>query len=258
MVAPRQSTPRSILITGASNGIGAALAKRYAAMGITLHLGGRDPARLAAVAASCREQGADVLTGQQDVTNRAAMADWIAQADATRPLDLVIANAGTAGGPLGEPAAVPTARRIFAVNVDGVLNTIEPALPPMLARGHGQIALMASLAAFRGLPTGPAYCASKAALRSYGEGLRPRLAERNIGLSVICPGFVRTAMTAGNRFPMPLTLTPDQAARIIQAGLAKGRSRIAFPWPLYLLIRLAAALPPAWIDGRLARLPRKE
>jgi short-subunit dehydrogenase len=259
MVAIRQSRPpRSILITGASSGLGAALAAAYAAPGVTLALCGRNAARLAAVGVRCGALGAEVTQHRLDVTDRAAMARAIGAVDGRAPLDLVIANAGISGGSGRDEDAIAIARATFAVNVEGVLNTIEPALPGMLARGRGQLALIASLGAWRGLPSAPAYCASKAAVRSYGEGLRGRLAGRGIGVSVVCPGFVRTGMTAGNPFPMPMLLEADQAARLIRAGLARGRSRIAFPWPLYWAVRLAAALPPAWLDRRLARLPRKE
>jgi len=177
------------------------------------------------VAARCRQAGAVVRCARVDVGDREAMAAWVLEADRTAPLDLVLANAGTAGpGGSGGPG---TARAIFAVNLEGVVNTILPILPAMAGRRRGQIALMSSLAGFYGLPSAPAYCASKAAVRVWGEALRGRLGRHGVAVSVICPGFVRTPMTAGNRFPMPLITTPERAAAIIGRGLVRRRARIA-------------------------------
>ncbi|HET6521633.1 MAG TPA: SDR family NAD(P)-dependent oxidoreductase [Geminicoccaceae bacterium] len=243
--------PRSILITGASSGIGAALACAYAGPGSHLALGARDADRLAAVAERCRAAGAVVTGRRVDVTEREAMAAWIAETDDARPLDLVVANAGISG-----PETPP--RRIVEVNLLGVLNTVEPILPRFLARRRGHLALMSSLAAFRATPTTPAYGASKAAVLAYGDALRPRLAAQGVRVTVICPGFVRTPMTAGNPFAMPLIMTPERAALIIRAGLERGRPRIVFPRTLYLVTRLAAALPHALVDAILGRQPPKE
>ncbi len=249
--------PRSILITGASSGIGAALAAHYAGSGVRLALSGRDAARLEAVAAACRGRGAEVRAHTVDVTDRAAMAAWIGACDDAAPLDLVVANAGIAAGTAWASESEEQVRRIFAVNVDGVLNTVLPAIPRMQARRSGQIALMSSLASFRGFPGAPAYSAAKAAVRVWGEGLRGDLAAHGVGVSVICPGFVVSRMTAANEFRMPLLMATERAARIIARGLAADRARIWFPWPLTAAVWLLAALPPSWTDAALARLPRK-
>jgi short-subunit dehydrogenase len=253
MARSRPPPPHSILITGASSGIGAALALRYARPGIHLALGGRDPGRLARMAAECRQAGANVREQSVDVTDRRAMAAWIDEVDREAPLDLVIANAGTAGQHL--PHGPERTRAIFAVNLDGVLNTIEPAETAMLARGHGHLALMSSLASFYGSPNSPDYCSSKAAVRLLGEGLRPRLAHSGIVVSVICPGYVETPMTAGVRPRTPLVMSAERAARIIERGLARGQARIAFPLATYFAMRLLAALPPN-LAARLAARPR--
>jgi short-subunit dehydrogenase len=260
MIAPR---PRSILITGASSGIGAALAAVHAAPGIHLTLGGRDAARLAATASVCRAAGAIVRAAAIDVTDHQAMAAWITTTDQVQPLDLVIANAGVSGrggdaGLSGGETAAARGRWILAVNVTGTFNTVEPALAPMVRRGRGQIALMSSLASFRGMPSAPAYAASKAAVRSYGEGLAARLRRHGVQVSVICPGFVATPLTRGNPFPMPGLVSAERAALIIKAGLERGRRQIAFPWHAHLAIRLLAALPASVADAWLARLPSKE
>lgn len=249
--------PQSIVITGASSGIGEALALAYARSGIALALSGRDPARLATVAEACRRRGAEVASDARDVIDGPGLADWLRGLDAARPVDLVIANAGISAGTASGLEGAEQTRRIFAVNVDGVFNTILPLIPMMAARGRGQLAIMSSLASFRGLPGAPAYCASKAAVRVWGEALRAELAPKGIGVSVICPGFVVSRMTARNDFRMPMLMPADRAAAIIVRGLARNRGRIAFPRPMYWTARLMAALPAMLIDPLLRRAPRK-
>lgn len=249
--------PRGIFITGASSGIGEALALSYAATGVRLLLTGRDSGRLADLAARCRARGADVATTAIDVTDRDAMAAWITARDGEVPIDLVIANAGISAGTGGGVETEAQARAIFATNLDGVLNSIHPLIPAMVGRKRGQIALMSSLASFRGMAGAAAYCGSKAAVRIYGEALRGDLAPRGVTVSVVCPGFVVSRMTAVNRFPMPFLMDADRAAGIIRSGLAAGRGRVAFPFPTYAVSWLLGVLPPGLVDALLARAPRK-
>jgi short-subunit dehydrogenase len=249
--------PKSILITGGSSGIGEALAKLYARKGVHLALGGRDKARLRRVAESCRALGARVNDFPADVLDRKRMADWIAEADEVAPLDLVIANAGISGGTGRGTEPGEQRERILSVNVDGVFNTVGPAIERMRARGHGQVAIMASLAAFRGFPGAPAYCASKACVRVWGESMRGHLAAEGVGVSVICPGYVRSRMTADNKFRMPFLMDADAAAQVIRKGLSRNRARIAFPWPLTWGVWLLSALPPGLTDPMMRRLPTK-
>lgn len=253
-------TATSILITGASSGIGAALAVACAAPGRTLHLGGRDADRLNTVATVCRNAGAEAATATVDVTDARTMRDWIETSDARAPLDLVIANAGISGGTARTGSEPPDqVAAIFAVNVDGVVNTVTPALNRMRSRQEGgQIAIMSSLAGFRGFGGAPAYCASKAAIRVYGEGLRNAYATAGIRVSVVCPGFVRSPMTDANAFPMPFLMDAERAAGIILRGLAADRARIAFPWPMYAAAQLMQALPAALADRIGRALPAKE
>lgn len=254
--------PHSILITGASSGIGHALARIYATSGVTLALGGRDATRLDAIVTECRARGAEVRPFAVDVTDAAAMRRHVEDADRARPLDLVIANAGISeiSGPGGETEE--QARRIFAVNVEGVMNTVFPAIDAMRARGangtvRGQIAIMASLAGFHGYPGAPAYVASKNAVRAWGESLRGELYHDGIRVSVICPGFVATPMTAGASFPQPFKISAERAAEIVKRGLARDRSRIAFPWPTYFAAWLGIALPERMVDPLIRRMPKK-
>jgi len=129
-----------------------------------------------------------------------------------------------------------------------MLNTVEPAIPLFRLQGRGQIALTSSLAGTRGFPVAPSYCATKAAIRVYGEALRSRFLRENIVVSVINPGFVESPMTKANPYPMPFQLSAARAAQIIKNRLAKGKARICFPWPLAAGSYLLSLAPPALVD----------
>jgi short-subunit dehydrogenase len=248
--------PRHILITGASSGIGAALARHYASAGVRLDLGGRDQQRLQEVTAECRARGAAVLPRAVDVTDRSAMREWILGVDTGAPLDLVVANAGIGVNEGTGGDSEPRTREVFAVNLEGVLNTAYPAIERMAERGRGQLALMSSLAGYRGFPDAPAYSASKAAVKALAEAWRGAFAAHGVRVSAICPGFIETPMTARNNFRMPFLMSAERAAGIIAAGLARDRARISFPWPMALGTWLVATLPAA-LGDRLLR-PRRE
>ncbi|WP_193370834.1 SDR family NAD(P)-dependent oxidoreductase [Pelagibius marinus] len=249
--------PKSIVITGGSSGIGEALARDYAGPGVFLALSGRNRERLDQVAEACRAAGAEVATAVLDVRERDALAAWLAELDRDRPLDLVIANAGISAGTGSFGETREQARAILAVNIDGVVNTCLAAVELMRPRRHGQVAIVSSLAAFRGFPGAPAYCASKAYVRVWGEALRGALHGEGISVNVICPGFVKSRMTAVNDFPMPLLMEAERAAGIIRRGLAADKARIVFPRRLFAAVWLLSLLPPAWTDPLLRRLPEK-
>ena len=245
--------PRSILITGASSGIGEALARHYAAPGITLHLGGRNAERLEAVARGCREAGAEVLTWNGEVTDAEGMRQWISQSDVHHPLNLVIANAGVALGSSRVGGLHRAAVDSFDVNVGGVFNTVHPALEVMSQRrpypvGDAQVALMSSIMGYAGMARSPAYSSSKAAVKHYGQALRGAFRGTGIGVTVICPGYVGTPLVAGNRSPMPFLVPVDRAAQVIARGLARNKARITFPWQMVLLGRLVINLPNFLMD----------
>ncbi|WP_374304452.1 SDR family NAD(P)-dependent oxidoreductase [Ferrovibrio sp.] len=252
-------TPLSgIVITGASSGIGAALAELYAGPGTLLALTGRDAGRLEEIAERCRARGATVIAETVPVTDMAEMHRFIVGVAAAARLDLVIANAGVSGGFKSWDDFDAYVRGITSVNIDGVLNTVNPAIPIMVRQRAGQIAIVASLAGFLAMPGAVPYSSSKHFARAYAEELRGRLAPEGIRVSAVCPGFVVSRMTARNRFPMPFLMETNKAARIIRDGLARNRGRIAFPWPMLAIMRLLGLLPYPLLDWLLRRAPGKD
>jgi short-subunit dehydrogenase len=244
---------RTLLITGASSGIGYALALVYAARGTRLLLTGRDISRLERVASDCRTRGAEVEISTVPVTDKLAFGEVIEKWDNAHPIDIVIANAGISGG----SAAGAGFYGIVQTNLDGTLHTVMPLIERMKARKSGHIALMSSMAGWRGMPNAPAYSVSKMAVRALGEALRPLLAPEGVKVSVIFPGFIKTPLTDVNNFTMPFLMDAEKAAACIKKGIEKNRARIAFPLPMLILSRLVAALP-LWLGDRLlARAPKK-
>ena len=244
-----------VIITGASSGLGAALAKAYAEPRVILGLLGRNRQRLDATVRACEAKGATVSDAAIDVTESSAMESWLRHFDRQHAVDLVIANAGTSAGPDPDSpseGAAGVARQI-AVNLLGTVNTVEPLLPAMCSRGYGQLAVVSSIAAYRGLPYSPGYCASKAGVRAYAEALRPRLERRGVGMTVVCPGFFDSPMTDRFDGPTPFLLRGERAARIVKRAIDRGRRRVAFPWPLVLGLQFCDFAPAAIGDAILWR-----
>lgn len=257
MPAARGADFQHVVITGASSGIGAALALHYAAPRMRLSLLGRNPDRLKVIAQRCSAAGASTTWQAGDVADEAFMSGWLTGCDAQAPVDLIIANAGLGGHLSMAPSTGEdpnAAREIFSVNVIGVTNTILPLLPRFVKRRRGHLVLMSSLAGYLGLPDAPAYSASKAAIRIYGEALRRQVAHHGLKVSVVCPGFVKTPMSESLSGKQPFLWSVDRAARHIVIKIAQGKREIAFPWPLAMLSRIATMLPSFVLDPLLQRV----
>jgi short-subunit dehydrogenase len=253
--SPRRLAPlpaRSIVITGASSGLGAGLAKSYAAPGMTLALIGRDAARLEATAAACRAGGAIVETALFDVGVAEPLGGWLLDFDSRAPVDLVLACAGVSAGTGedGGPEGVGLAAMQVRTNLLGVMHVVEPLLPRLMARGAGQIAVVSSVAGLRGLPYSPSYSASKAGVRAYGEGLRALLRTSGIAVSVVVPGFFDTPMTDRFKGDKPFLLSLDRTVSIVRRGVDRRRSRVTFPALLALGLKLTD-LMPAMLGDRI-------
>jgi short-subunit dehydrogenase len=250
--------PKNILISGASSGIGRELAIAYSAADVNLFLCGRNSEKLDEVKIQCERLKANVSCKILDVQNSAEVKNWIEEIEEKFPLDLVIANAGISAGTAGGSESFEQVKKIFSTNLDGVLNLIHPAIEKMLLRKKGQIAIMSSLAGFRGLPSSPAYSASKSAVRVYAESLRGNLGKFGIEVNAICPGYIKTPMTDVNEFPMPFLMSVEEAAQIIKNGLTKNKSRIAFPFSFYFIVWLMTLLSTKITDPIFAKLPAKK
>ncbi len=252
-----QASPQSVVVTGGGRGIGAALARAYAAPGVTLLLIGRDAERLAGTAAECRAQGAAVETAAVDVVDAEGLARVLLAFDAAHPVDLLIANAGVSGG-LQDDRRMETfqsAQRQIRVNLEGAVATATPLIEPMRARRRGQIVLMSSLAALQPIGDTAAYSASKAGILVWGEALADFLAADGVGVSVVCPGFVTSDMSARYLGPKPFEMSADDAAALIRRRLARGHELIAFPWQMVAAIRVGRLLPRRLLRYILGRVP---
>jgi short-subunit dehydrogenase len=248
--------PRTVVITGSSAGLGRALALCYAAPDITLGLIGRNSMRLESVAAECRARGAEVVTGCLDVRDSTAIRQWLFDFDTQHPITLLIANAGIASTlkSLDDWEDLTKTAELVDTNLYGTLHTILPAVERMRVRRCGQIAVIGSLAALRGMAISPAYCASKAALLAYCDSVRPLLAQDHISLSIVLPGFIRTAMSDAFPANRPRMWSAEKAALHIRKQLARRRAEIVFPFSLALGLKLLRLLPATLADAILNRL----
>jgi short-subunit dehydrogenase len=236
---------RVYVISGASSGIGRALAIELAGSGAILGLIGRDAARLAETAQACILRGASVHALVADVRRRDELRATLLRFDTEHPVDCVIANAGVSVGtsPMGEIETEEETFALLETNLTGALATALPLIPRMRARRRGRIVLVSSIAALTPLPDAAAYSASKAALLAYGLAKRERLRAEVIKVNVVCPGFVTTPMAAHYLGWKPLEVSAEDAARRILRGLQRDRAVIAFPWPLVWAARFQQMLP---------------
>ncbi|MCA8062692.1 MULTISPECIES: SDR family NAD(P)-dependent oxidoreductase [unclassified Burkholderia] len=259
---PDQLT-RCVVITGASAGLGRALALAYAQPGTTLGIVGRNTVEVDVTAAACRARGATVDTGTIDVRDAASIAAWLTDFDTRHPIDLLIANAGVAStiADASDWEGLERTARVIDTNLYGTLHTVLPVIDRMRARKRGRIAMVSSIAALRGMAISPAYCASKAAIKAYGDSVRPLLARDGVGVTVILPGFVKTAMSDVFPGDKPFLWSAERSAAYIRRRLDTGRNEIAFPGLLAFGMRLLPLLPVAIADAildRLSYLPSKD
>ena len=247
---------QNAVLTGACGGLGQALARELIGQGAAVALVGLHVPTLQALTALAPERCA-VYT--PDVADSAAMqamaADWMARSGTP---DLVIANAGVAGGyDTAEADDLAVLRRMLEINLLGAATTFQPFVKAMRAQRRGALVGVASIAGWRGMPGNGAYCASKGGLIRYLESLRAELRGESIVVSTVSPGYLRTALTAGNRFAMPGLMAPEAAAQAMLAGIARGRTHIVLPARIGWLSRLLNLLPEALHDRLLLGQPRK-
>lgn len=241
------------VITGASSGIGWALARALSAEGCKVGLTARRREPLADLAGQIEKAGGSAAVAVADVAEReqaiAAIHDLAARLG---PIDLLVANAGVGAPTTVEPFNVGDIEKMFRVNVLGVVYSLEAVLPQMLQRRRGHLAAISSLAAYKGMPGESAYTSSKAAVNVFMDGLRVQLRSKGIAVTTICPGFVLTPMTEVNEFKMPWLLTAEEAARRIVRALKRKRKIYNFPWQTALLMK-CARWAPDWLLDRMMR-----
>lgn len=234
-------------VTGASSGIGRALALRLAAAGRTVAISARSAEGLEAVAAEAAGLPGRLVPLPLDITDAAAVTAAVARIEAELgPLALAVLNAGSHRPVRARSLDLADFRQLVELNLMGTVACLAAALEPMQARGCGQIAVVGSVVGYFGLPTASAYGMTKAGLINMTQALQPELKRLGITLQLVDPGFVKTPLTDRNRFPMPFLMAPEAAAERFYKGLESERFEIVFPWRLAAALRLLRALPMGW------------
>lgn len=248
---------KTIIITGASSGLGAALAIKYSESKNNLFLFGRSSNRLKKISDLCKDNGANVTTLVVDVTNSNLMQQSLERIAQSHTVDIVIACAGVSAGTLSGPETPNQVNRIFATNLNGVLNTVMPLIPHMIQKQSGNIAIISSMAGLLGLSSAPSYSASKGGVRMFSDALNGYLRKYNIHVSTVIPGYIKTPMTEVNNFPMPLQISAEQAADKIIHGIGKNKGVIAFPLIMYFALKILGLLPSVIMSYINSKLPGK-
>lgn len=250
---------KNVLITGAGSGIGKSVALHHARLSHNLFLIGRRREKLEATKIEALLAGArHVEVFPLDVRIKDSLENVIFTVDDTFPLDFAYVNAGVSAGTLGGEESALQVKNLIDTNIFGAIFTLHAALLRMKKRGTGNIVVLSSVASFFPLPSAPTYSATKVFIRNYAESLAISCKRNSkICISVICPGFVETEMTAINEFRMPFLIKPEKAASLIYKAALKGKLRFIFPWPMFLLIKLSGICGIFIISRLLAKLPGK-
>ena len=244
---------KTVLITGASSGIGEALAVEFGRRGASVALAARRGDVLREVAGKVEAAGGRALAVAVDVCDAEAVKSAVAKVvERFGRVDVLVANAGKGEITLAREFDIETVTQVFSVNLLGAMNSVAAVLPEMLERGAGQIVGISSLAANRGFPGSGAYCASKAALSTFFESLRVELRPGNIYVTTIHPGFIDTPMTRGRNQKMPFLQDAERAAQLMIRAIEARRRTYAFPWQLAAIARVGRWLPAALYDRMLA------
>lgn len=248
-----------VFITGASSGIGRALAVELARRGASLGLLARRAETLREIAEEVEGVGGHALALPADVRDADAVR---VKADELREkfgrVDVLVANAGVGVTTDAKKLEAQEVADVIGINVLGAVNSVTAVLPEMVEQGSGQLVAISSLAAYRGLPKSAAYCASKAALSAFFESLRVDLRESGVGVTIIHPGFIKTPLTAGRHAQMPYLMELDDAIEKIIRAIETRRKSYAFPWQLATISRVGMLLPPDLYDRIMAKRSYRE
>lgn len=252
-------TNKVVMITGASSGIGKGVALEAAARGAHVGLLARREDLLQEIVGEARALGVKAISVSADVRDAEAVK---AAADRFRselgPIDMLVANAGIGTAAHATELAPEQFAKVIGINVLGAANSVAAVVREMVARKQGRLVAISSLAGYRGLPRSAAYCASKAALTAYFESVRIDLANTGVGVTIICPGFIKTALTAGRKTKMPYLMELDDAVKKIVAAIEKEKKTYAFPWQLATVVRSGLLMPAGLYDRIAARNSYRE
>jgi short-subunit dehydrogenase len=250
---------KNVLITGGTTGIGLALATQYSKMGWNIFFTGRNEERLKKAHVLIESFGASfVQSAQIDVSNKEEMENFIYEIDKNYPLDVIYANAGVSAGTLGGEESRDQINSLINTNINGVLNTLHAGIEVMKKRGYGNIGVLSSVASFFPLPSAPTYSATKAFVRTYTEALSIFYRKNtDVYITLICPGYVETPMTAVNSYKMPFLVKSEKAAELIIRALDKRKLRYIFPWQMACLVKIVDIIGIKLISKILSRLPGK-